>query len=741
MRKLAYISFLFAAGCLPVLLDSPRVLLLILMIAAAAVCMTGFLRKGRRARVAAYCAMGLFCGMMWSSLYRQLYLSPVLALETDDAVMSVTISNYPQKSEYGYSAEGIAVRHGVRFRTAVYLPEDSEAEFWKPGDRVSGTCKLQVRDRKADDVYYLSVGIPMSAVFKEEITHEIASGIPVRFWPAHLSHLLRATAERLYPEDVRGLVVALLTGDKRDISAQQRSDLQISGVYHALAVSGMHVSILMSILSVVTLKSRRLYPMLGIPTLILYCAMIGGAPSVVRAAVMHLFLMAGALLRRESDSPTALGASLLVLAIQNPYCLLNVGLQLSFLATAGILAFRERIFCAIYRRTKYFSQVTRLVCSVAANTLSALSLTVPVMTAVFGVISTYSILTNLLVLQAITAAFFLVFFSCFGAWVSPWLGGIIAVPGTWLLRYTAFCCRMIAKLPFSAIFPDSTYLMLWLTVSYLVMMGFLLCAKKLRPRLAAVAMVGIAFSLCTALWFTRQERLRGEFQFTALDVGQGQCLLLTSGEETAAIDCGGYNAGEQLGRRLLASGDRQLDLLILSHYDPAHTDGLEMLLHLVRVGVIYLPDVPDDSGVWDSVEALAAEHGTEIRYVTSDQMLEFGSGMIQIYAPVSADGGNRSSLPVLASFDTFDILAAGDLESGGETELLRLGQLPDIELLVAGNHGAASSSSSLLLRVLRPEAVVISMGNSDPFAVTRRAEQIGAAVYRTDLLGEITIRR
>ena len=267
MRKLAYISFLFAAGCLPVLLDWPRVLLLILMIAAAAVCVTGFLRKGRRARVAAYCAMGLFCGMMWSSLYRQLYLSPVLALETDDAVMSVTISNYPQKSEYGYSAEGIAVRHGVRFRTAVYLPEDSEAEFWKPGDRVSGTCKLQVRDRKADDAYYLTVGVPMSVIFKDEITHEIASGIPARFWPAHLSHLLRSTAERLYPEDVRGLVVALLTGDKRDISAQQRSDLQISGVYHALAVSGMHVSILMSVLSVVTLKSRRLYPMIGIPVL------------------------------------------------------------------------------------------------------------------------------------------------------------------------------------------------------------------------------------------------------------------------------------------------------------------------------------------------------------------------------------------------------------------------------------------------------------------------------------------
>jgi len=741
MRKLAYLSFLFAAGCLPVLLDWPRMMSLFLMLAAAAVCVIGFLRKGRRERMAAFCALGLFSGLLWSAFYQQLFLSPVLGLETEDAVLTVTITNYPQKTEYGYSVEGAAVRHGLRFRTAVYLPENSEAEFWKPGDRVSGTCSLQARDRDVDDAYYLSVGVPMSAVFREDMEHEIASGIPARYWPAHLSHLLRTTAERLYPEDVRGLVIALLTGDKGGISAHQRSDLQISGVYHALAVSGMHVSILMSILSVVTLKSRRLYPLIGIPVLILYCAMIGGAASVVRAAVMHLFLMAGALFRRESDPPTALGASLLVLAIQNPYCLLNVGLQLSFLSTAGILMFYDRIFCAVYRRPKHFSGVWMAICSVTACTLSALSLTLPVMTAVFGVVSTCSVLTNLLVLQAITAAFFLAFVSCFGAWIAPWLGSFIAIPVNVLLRYTAFCCRMVAKLPFAAIYPESIYLLLWLVVSYLVLMGLLLCRKKVRAGVMAVALLGVAVSLCTALAFTRQERLRGEFQFTALDVGQGQCLLLTSGEQTAAIDCGGYHAGEQLGRKLLANGDRKLDALILSHYDPQHTEGLAMLLHLVDVGTVYLPDVPDDSGVWDSIDALTAETGTEVCYVTSDRTLEFGSGTIRILAPVRAEGGNSSSLPVLASFDTFDIVAAGDLPSGGEVELLRSVQLPDIEVLVAGNHGAASSTSALLLHVLQPEAVVISAEESDPFAVTRRAEQIGAAVYRTDLLGEITIRR
>jgi len=416
------------------------------------------------------------------------------------------------------------------------------------------------------------------------------------------------------------------------------------------------------------------------------------------------------------------------------------------LATGGILAFCKPVYDKleglIHRKP---GRLYRVLCSVIASTVSALSLTLPVMAANFGMVSTLSVISNFLVLNAITVAFFFSFLSCFGAWIVSWLGDLLAFPVIWLLRYTEFCCRMIAKLPFSAIYPESLYVKLWLGVSYAALVFFLLYRKKIRMRTVALASICVALSLCAALVLTRQDRLRGSVRFTALNVGQGQCLLLTSGDQTAAIDCGGYQAGAALANHLMAWGDHRLDVLILSHYDPEHTDGLEMLLHRMDVGTIYLPDVPDDTGVWDSLDRLSRESRTPIRYISEDETVPLGTGELRIFAPLDHDGGNGSSLPVLASFEGFDIFAAGDLTAAGEIELLRAGILPDLEVLVAGNHGAEASTSPLLLHVLKPETLVISVGEyrygMPSGSVLAAAEEIGATVYRTDLHGDIVIRR
>lgn len=746
MRKLALFSFLFATGCIPVLLGWSSVLCICLGAFSAAVCIAGFLLKGRKERIAAICALGCCFGILWSSLYHLWLVAPVLRLEEEMTEVRVTLADYPRMTDYGWNAQGIAEKDGRSFRTVVLADETLQLAACRPGDVLCGFGDIAAQDDTEAGIYRRSMGFHMQVSFRSDARVEPAARIPVRYWPAVLSHKLRETAEALYPQDVRGYVIALLTGDKSGITALQQSDLKIAGVYHALAVSGMHVSILMSVLAVVTLKNRRIYPLIGIPLLMLYCLMIGNAASVVRASVMHIFLMAAGLLRRESDAPTAMGASLLVLMLENPWSLLNLGLQLSFLATGGILAFcmpiRDKLVSLQKgkRNDLYFA-----LCSVTANTVSALSLTLPVMAVTFGMVSTLSIVSNLLVLNAITAAFFFSFLSCFGAWIAPWLGDVLAFPVIWLMRYTAFCCRLIAKLPCSAIYPESMYLKLWLGAAYVLLLCFLLLRKKFRRRAVLVSSVCVALSLCAALVLTRQERLRGSFRFTALDVGQGQCLLLTSERQTAAIDCGGYEAGTLLADQLLARGDRRLDVLILSHYDPEHTDGLEMLLHRVEVGRIYAPNVTDDTGIWDSIDRLAREYGTEIRYISEDETIPLGTGELCIFAPQANAAGNRASLAVLAGFDGFDIFAAGDLTAAGETELLRAGVLPDLEVLVAGNHGAEASTTPLLLHILKPEAVVISVGESmlgmPSETVLTCAEEIGAEVYRTDLHGNIVIRR
>ena len=125
--------------------------------------------------------------------------------------------------------------------------------------------------------------------------------------------------------------------------------------------------------------------------------------------------------------------------------------------------------------------------------------------------------------------------------------------------------------------------------------------------------------------------------------------------------------------------------------------------------------------------------------------MDFGAGTLQVFAPVSREGGNESSLSILGSFDGYDILVTGDMTMSAEERLLERHDLPDLELFVAGHHGSRYSTGADLLAALTPELVVISVGDNsyghpDP-AVLERIAAAGAEVLRTDQNGTITVRR
>ena len=746
MRKLACFSFAFAAGVLPNLLGAPRwvcCVLLALFLLTAAV----FGRwKGRQERAVAICAAGLCAGLLWSAAYNRLVIDRAEAMTGESCAFSLELSAYPEPTRYGCTAQGYVERDGTRARATVYLGTYDES--WKPGDVLTGEGTLKSSADGENRWYGRSVGIPLQGLLFHEITAEPAERIPVRYWPALLSHRLRITAEALFPADVAGYVRALLTGDKSGLSYQQKSDLQVAGIYHALAVSGMHVSILMSVLALLTMRNRRLYPLVGIPVLVLYCLLIGGAPSVIRASVMQAFLMAAAFFRRESDAPTALGASLLLLTAINPWCLLNAALQLSFLATAGILAFQPRIHRLLMpRKLKRLRSLCYWAAGVVSTALSALVLTLPLLSWYFGTVSLLTALSNLLMLPAITAVFALGFLACGVGLFSLPAASVLAAPVTGLLRYVAWCARWIARVPFAAIYPDTAYLILWLCFAYGAVL-WLLLRKKTAGRTWGRAFGWITVTLCISLLCAWQDGRSGSVSFTALDVGQGQCLLFQSGDSTAAVDCGGSygdEAGETLARALLSGGQNRLHYLILTHYDLDHTGGVRQLLYRIRVDCLLMPDIDPDSEERQELEQLAAACGTAVRYVTEDLSMDFGAGTLQVFAPVSREGGNESSLSILGSFDGYDILVTGDMTMSAEERLLERHDLPDLELFVAGHHGSRYSTGADLLAALTPELVVISVGDNsyghpDP-AVLERIAAAGAEVLRTDQNGAITVRR
>ena len=300
---------------------------------------------------------------------------------------------------------------------------------------------------------------------------------------------------------------------------------------------------------------------------------------------------------------------------------------------------------------------------------------------------------------------------------------------------------VLSCVPYSAVSLDNPYAAVWAVFFFCAVWVICLQPKKLRASLT-LGCIAVTFALCMGL--SALDYRSAGFTFTALDVGQGQCLVYTADGETSMVDCGGVQneSGELAARYLEGNGVFRVERLFLTHPDADHCNGVRQLLRRVRVKTLYVPDVSPENNLRTKILFAAAQAGAEIRFVTNDLTLPDG---MRMFAPTGSAEESNTGLCVLAAGEKYDILVTGDLSEQAEYRLLSTHALPRAAVLVAGHHGAATSTSEALLRAIRPEAVLISVGADNRFGhpadeTLRRIEKAGAAVFRTDLSGTITIR-
>ena len=515
----------------------------------------------------------------------------------------------------------------------------------------------------------------------------------------------------------------------------------------------MHVSILLGMILLLCGGNHPLAAALGLPAAACFILMAGAPASAVRAGVMQAIVLCAPLLRRDYDPPTAIFAALLVLLAQNPWAVRDVGLQLSFTSTAGIVLFAGRLYRALtdHRRLQRWLRpktplrwLLRAMLTALCCTLSSMVFALPITAVQFGEISLAAPVVNVLVLWLLSIVFCGAMLTALLALALPAAAAIPAAVLSWPVRLVQLVAHGAAKVPFAALYPENGYL-----IAAAVFLYALVLLLALRPgtvRLwhalaAAVVVTGCCMALSCA------DAALPASSFAMLDVGQGQCLVSRTGGSVTVIDCGGAEdaSGETAARYLLARGMPRVDRLILTHFDADHCNGVRQLLRRVQVDTLYIPELSPSSRLRTQILLAAAEAGTSIRYVTQDLVLPQEGGSLTIFAPTGEKDEENAGLCVLAACEKYDILITGDLTAQAEYRLLSLHTLPQAAVLVAGHHGAATSTSGALLRAVRPEAVFISAGADNRFGhpaaqTLARIRQSGAAVYRTDLSGTITIR-
>ncbi len=400
-----------------------------------------------------------------------------------------------------------------------------------------------------------------------------------------------------------------------------------AGVSHIVAVSGMRLSFLVGFVGLVVKKKRRLAAC-AIPVIVVFMAIVGFRASLARAGVMQIFLLSAPLFKRENDVYTSLPSSLMLILLINPYAATSAGLQLSFAATLGIAVFAEKLYArldvplagrAIYKRAAV-RKTARFFIGGFSSTLGALALSVPLTALHFGTVSIVAPVTNLLILLPTAAAFAGGMLAVALGFVFAPLGIIAAFLAALPVRFIVLVVKALAALPFAALYTSNPAAVIWLV--YVWSMLLILWAFKVRPRRLLTPACLAAASLCLLL-VGMSVFPGGGFTVTALDVGQGQCVVLTSGKYTAVVDCGSVSskdAGDLLVRYLRSHGRAKIDLLVLTHYHEDHAGSVAEVLNRIPVAAIAMPDasVDDDGALPAGIISAAADENVQTVTVTQD---------------------------------------------------------------------------------------------------------------------------
>lgn len=238
---------------------------------------------------------------------------------------------------------------------------------------------------------------------------------------------------------------------------------------------------------------------------------------------------------------------------------------------------------------------------------------------------------------------------------------------------------------------------------------------------------------------SEQEELYVHF----LDVGQGDCTVITQGGHAMLIDAGDNDKGTAVQAYLNYLGIETLDYFILTHPDADHIGGADVVLYKFDCQTVLMPEKKTDTRTYDDVIQAMKAKGYSATHPEVGDTYAFGDASFTVLGPTEEySDNNNNSIVIRMVYGDNAFLFTGDAETGAEADILSRGLNVQADVLKAGHHGSSTSTSDEFLEEVSPEYAVISCGESNkyghPHAETmNKFRQAGITVYRTDEQGTV----
>ena len=575
-----------------------------------------------------------------------------------------------------------------------------------------------------------------------------------------------------FPEETRGVVLGILLGDKSSIEEDVRQNFADSSLSHILAVSGTHISYVVICISVLFKKlklNKNIRKVLTSLVLFMYLYLVDFSVSATRAVIMSTIVIMQMLFYRKQDTITTIAFSSIIILINNPYSILNIGFLLSYGGTIGIILFVNRI--SIESKEDFFQRFKSYLKDICIVTISAQTIIMPIIIYYFNTISFTFIISNiiasLIIGPIIMIGLVIIAISFFKI---PIISLIIRFYNI-LIVILVRTADIISKIPMSKIYlktPTTLEIIFYYSVVFLI--ALLIYIKKSNRKFIKKTIqidiynlknffinnrnkVLIFISIVSLISIT-SIKIPKELKINFIDVGQGDsCLITTPQNKKVIVDSGGsesYDVGKNvLLPYLLDKRITKIDYIMISHFDTDHCKGFEYVLENIKVKNVIISKQSETSENFKQIMKIIRKKRINLIIVQKETKIKIDNfTTVDILSPQSeniADNMNDNSIVAKFEAYNFSILFTGDASEKIEKELIKEKINLKSDILKVSHHGSKTGTSEEFLKSVKPKIALIGVGENNKFGhptkdVIKRLTENKIKIYRTDTDGEIRIK-
>lgn len=539
-------------------------------------------------------------------------------------------------------------------------------------------------------------------------------------------------ANRNMPKRTANLLLGILIGERDNIQEDIIESFRTANLSHILAVSGAHTSYIILGITYLISKSKtpkRIGYIITIINLLIFIIITGASYSVVRACIMAIVVIGAKICYRKENFFTSICISLIIILIQNPFAINDIGLKLSFMGTAGIVIFNKSI-------TNFFIKlkIKQKIAEALSVTFSAQLMIMPITILNFNIISLTFFISNILASPLLGIIIIFGFISIFISSILNPISKILFLILHIFLELLILVSKVTEKIPGSSILVRTPNI-LFAIVYYILILFFnyffvikqnptrrfhkkiikIITIKNIKNAFKVIAVVFLIMLLLTRIVRIINPTLKIYF----IDVGQGDSTLIVTPKNKKILIDGGEGKTNVLFQYLLDRRINKIDYIIISHFDSDHCNGLIEIIEKMRVENIVMSKQSKESEEYKKNLEIIKQKNIKVSSVKAEDKIIIEKNLyIKILNPAEKfefQDLNNNAIVAKLVYKNFSMLFTGDIEKAEENLAKKYKNELKSTILKVAHHGSKTSTSEEFLKYVEPQIALIGVGENNKF--------------------------